>query len=181
MNQPFSEPLGVVIMGVSGSGKSTVGALLAASLAAPFLEGDNYHPASNVDKMSAGIALDDADRWPWLKRLGAAIGHSVALHGCAVATCSALKKTYRDHLLTTSAVPLYFVCLSADVDLLSERVSARTGHYMPVSLLPSQLAALEPPDDSEDSLILDSALPVQTLLDMIIAALSARKTPRQPG
>jgi gluconokinase len=180
MNQPLSEPLGVVIMGVSGSGKSTVGAQLAGALAAPFFEGDDYHPAANLEKMRAGKALDDADRWPWLEHLGAAIGQSVAIHGSAVATCSALKRAYRDHLLMTSAVPLVFVCLTADAAVLSARISARIGHYMPVSLLPSQLAALEPPDSSEDSLILDSALPVQTLLDAIIAALSAR-TASPPG
>jgi gluconokinase len=145
--------LGVVVMGVSGSGKSTLGRALADALAAPFLEGDDYHPPANVAKMSAGIALQDGDRWPWLDALGLALGDAVRRHEVAVCACSALKRAYRDRLRAQSDVPILLVCLSADPALIRRRMAMRPGHFMPASLLDSQLATLELPDATEDAMI----------------------------
>lgn len=162
----------IVVMGVSGSGKSTLARHLAEALAVPFLEGGEYHSVSNVQKMAAGIALDDDDRWPWLESLGRAIGAAVARHGQVVATCSALKLAYRERLRQSAAVPVLFVCLRADVALLGSRISTRSGHFFPPSLLSSQLAALEPPDPSEGALCLDSGEPTVSLLAAVRAALA---------
>lgn len=167
-------PLGVIVMGVSGSGKSTVGRHLAQLLDAPFLEGDQYHPVRNLEKMSAGIALEDDDRWPWLESLGHTVGGVVREHGLAVTACSALKRSYRERLRHSAAVPLFFVCLTADPKVLSSRMNTRSGHFMPASLLASQLATLEPPDASEDALCVDSGEPLAVLLTTIKTALAAR-------
>lgn len=164
----------IVVMGVSGSGKSTLARHLAEALAVPFLEGDEYHSVSNVQKMAAGIALDDDDRWPWLESLGRAIGAAVARHGQVVATCSALKLAYRERLRQSAAVPVLFVCLRADVALLGSRIGTRSGHFFPPALLSSQLVALEPPDPSEGALCLDSGEPMESLLAAVRAALDER-------
>jgi gluconokinase len=164
----------IVVMGVAGSGKTTVGAQLAASLGVPFLEGDAYHPASNIEKMSAGVPLQDNDRWPWLQTLGAALGSSARQHGCAILACSALKRSYRDYLRKTVAIPLQFVFLRVDPKLVQERVSGRLGHFMPETLLESQFATLEVPDESEAVLSLDSSEPVSSLIAAVRAALSKR-------
>lgn len=145
----------LVIMGVSGCGKSTLAALLASRLGGAMIEGDDFHAAASVAKMQAGHALDDADRWPWLDRLGEAIGVA-ARQGGAVAACSALKRSYRDRLRTASAVPLSFVLLDTEPGEIARRLATRTGHYMPVSLLDSQLATLERPDADECALTLDA-------------------------
>ena len=168
------EPLAIVVMGVSGSGKSTLASRLAESLSVPFLEGDEYHPVHNVERMAAGIALEDDDRWPWLEGLGRALGAAVARHGRAVATCSALKRAYRERLRQSAAVPVLFVCLHADTGLICARISSRRGHFFPPSLLSSQLAALEPPHPSEDALCLDSGEPIDTLLTAVRTALAKR-------
>ncbi|WP_316747210.1 gluconokinase, GntK/IdnK-type [Sphingomonas sp. A2-49] len=135
-------PRAIVVMGVSGSGKSTLAARLATHLGCPMLEGDAFHGAANVAKMQAGRPLDDADRWPWLDRLGHAIGAAAAADGMAVAACSALKRSYRRRLRAASFCPLAFVLLDTGRDELARRLAGRTGHYMPVSLLGSQMATL---------------------------------------
>ncbi|MGA1797278.1 gluconokinase [Sphingomonas sp. 4RDLI-65] len=145
----------LVIMGVSGCGKSTLAALLASRLGGAMIEGDDFHAAVSVAKMQAGHALDDADRWPWLDRLGAAIGVAAQRKG-AVAACSALKRGYRDRLRTASAVPLSFVLLDTEPGEIARRLATRTGHYMSVSLLDSQLATLERPGADECALTLDA-------------------------
>lgn len=155
-------------MGVSGSGKSTLAALIVAGLGCPFLEGDSFHAAEAVAKMRSGEALTDADRWPWLDRLGAAVGDAVHTHGVAVAACSALRRCYRDRLRATIVVPTRFLLLDTDRDGLLRRLVERPGHYMPASLLDSQLATLEPPAADELALRLDGrdtpeALCVQAL------------------
>jgi gluconokinase len=145
----------IIVMGVTGVGKSTLGEALAAELRAPFLEGDSFHPPENVRKMSGGIPLQDADRWPWLNLLGLAVAAQRQPLG-VVATCSALKRSYRDQLRRTIGEPLLFVCLHAGRDSIAARMQARQGHYMPVSLLDSQLAALELPGTDERSIVLDA-------------------------
>ncbi|POO57123.1 gluconokinase [Agrobacterium rosae] len=132
------------MMGVSGCGKSTVGEELAAQLGVPFMEGDKLHPQSNVDKMAAGQPLNDDDRWPWLDLVGAELHKGYKADGIVV-SCSALKKTYRDRLRDACGGPLAFVYLEGSEALLTERMGARTGHFMPLSLLQTQLATLEVP------------------------------------
>jgi gluconokinase len=137
----------IVLMGVSGAGKTTVGELLAERLGATFAEGDAYHPKANVEKMQAGIALDDADREPWLRRLSAEIGRWLAEGRTVVLACSALKERYRA-ILKDGRAEVRFVHLAGDADLIGERLAHRRGHYMPPTLLPTQLAALEEPTEA---------------------------------
>jgi gluconokinase len=139
-------------MGVSGSGKSTVGALLAQALQVPFLEGDSFHPPDNVARMAAGIALTDADREGWLRTLAEQLKHHA--QSGVVLSCSALKRRYRD-TLRSGAPDMALVYLRGAPDVLAQRMAGRSGHYMPPSLLSSQLATLEPPHADEDALTLD--------------------------
>lgn len=132
----------IIVMGVSGSGKSTVGEKLASALNLPFLEGDSLHPKTNVDKMASGIPLQDEDRWPWLDKIGERL--ATAENGIIV-SCSSLKKSYRDRLRNASRGPLLFVFLDGNFDVLYEHMGHRTGHFMPVAMLESQLATLESP------------------------------------
>jgi gluconokinase len=149
-------PLAIVVMGVSGSGKSTLGALLATRLKCSFLEGDHYHPAANILKMSAGIPLDDAARQPWLDSLGGALNGAVRHSGIAVAACSALKRGYRDRLREKVGFDTFFIVLNAASATLARRIAARTDHYMPASLLDSQLRDLEFPHSDEWAVTLDA-------------------------
>lgn len=162
----------IVVMGVSGSGKSTLASLLAEKLGCPFLEGDSFHSAANVAKMRGGEPLTDADRWPWLDQLGAAIGDAVKQEGAAVAACSALKHVYRDRLRTAIGAPTAFVLLEVGRQELIRRLDSRPGHYMPASLIDSQLATLEKPDAEERSLTLESTLPPQELADRTLEWLA---------
>ncbi|WP_088333643.1 gluconokinase [Sphingomonas mucosissima] len=155
-------------MGVSGSGKSTLGALLAEALACLFLEGDDFHDPAAVEKMRLGRPLEDADRWPWLDRLGGALREAAAADGCAVAACSALRRCYRDRLVAAAGVPVRFILLDNNRGELLRRLSNRQGHYMPPSLLDSQLDTLEPPGADEPVLTLDSR---QTPARLCAAAL----------
>ena len=164
--------LAIIAMGVSGSGKSTLGALLARKLDCPFLEGDDFHDASAVAKMSAGQPLDDDDRWPWLDRLGQAVGEALTSGGRAVAACSALRRSYRDRLRGAIAAPTRFVLLDASHDELLRRLTDRSGHYMPASLLESQLATLERPGADEAVFTLDAAAPPERLCDLTLAWLA---------
>jgi len=160
-------------MGVSGCGKSTVGELLAQQLGADFIEGDSLHPPSNVAKMAAGTPLTDADREGWLQTIAVRLGEAHSSERGLVASCSALKRSYRD-ILRTSAPDLRFVYLQGDFDLLGARVAGRSGHYMPASLLASQFAALEEPGPEENPITLDCRLEPQVLADQAYAALMAR-------
>lgn len=134
--------LHIIVMGVSGSGKSTVGEKLAEALNLPFLEGDSLHPKSNVDKMASGIPLQDEDRWPWLDKIGERM--ATAEQGLIV-SCSSLKKSYRDRLRAAVGGQLAFVFLDGSFEVLHEHMGHRTGHFMPVTMLESQLATLESP------------------------------------
>jgi gluconokinase len=138
----------LVVMGVSGSGKTTVARGVASELGWPFAEGDDFHPPANVEKMRAGHPLDDDDRRPWLLTLAEWIGAREAAGESAVLTCSALKRRYRD-LLAGGHPSVVFAHVAVDPEVLRARLAARRGHYMPASLLGSQLAALEPlqPDE----------------------------------
>lgn len=156
-------PSAIVVMGVSGSGKSTLGASLANALDCPFLEGDDFHDAAAVAKMRAGHALVDEDRWPWLDRLGQALGRTAAASGRAVATCSALRRSYRERLTAAAGRGTRFVLLDADRDELLRRVSDRPGHYMPPTLVDSQLDTLERPGSDEKVLALSSRMTPEAL------------------
>lgn len=133
----------IVVMGVCGCGKTTIGRALAAALGWPFHDADDFHPDANVAKMAAGNALDDSDRWPWLDRIVTAMQGVQSEGGHAVLACSALKQAYRDRLLRAGDVR--FVYLRGDVETIGARLSARSHKYMPASLLPSQFATLEEP------------------------------------
>ena len=151
-------------MGVSGSGKSTLGAMLASDLGCRFLEADDFHSAENVAKMRSGQPLMDEDRWPWLDRLGGAIGSALSAEGTAVAACSALKRSYRERLSRAAGASIAFVLLNADQDELVRRLGNRPGHFMPVSLLSSQLDALEVPHPDERAITLDASQPPEELV-----------------
>jgi gluconokinase len=141
-----AEPSHIVVMGVSGAGKTTVARGIAAAMGWDMAEGDSFHPEANVEKMAAGTPLDDDDRWPWLRAIGSWIGEQDGRS--AVITCSALKRAYRD-LLRDGRPSVRFCELDADESLIGPRITARAGHYMPASLLPSQLATLEPLEPDE--------------------------------
>jgi gluconokinase len=164
-------------MGVSGSGKSTLGAVLARALDCPFLDGDDFHHAAAIAKMSAGQPLTDDDRWPWLDRLGRAMGQALSSGGTAVAACSALRRGYRDRLRAAIAAPTRFVLLDASPDELQRRLDQRVGHYMPASLLHSQLATLERPGADEAALLLAAVASPQQLRDATLAWLEASDSP----
>jgi gluconokinase len=140
----------VVLMGVSGSGKTVVGEALAAALGWPFLDGDDYHPAGNVAKMALGTPLTDDDRWPWLDRLAAEMRAILARGGHAVLACSALKQAYRDRLAAASLAPgdVRFVHLKGEPATIAARLASRQHRYMPSTLLASQFATLEEPADA---------------------------------
>ena len=157
-------PQHIVVMGVSGSGKTTVGEALAAALGWRFVEGDSFHPPANVAKMSAGHPLDDADRRPWLEALAAEIARDDAAGRSSVVGCSSLKRGYRD-ILRTGAPRVRFLHVHGDRTVLAERVSNRPGHFFPATLLDSQLATLEPLGADEDGVVVDVALPVEAQVE----------------
>lgn len=169
-SRPASEPA-IVVMGVSGCGKSSVGAGLAASLDLTFAEGDMLHPPANVARMAAGVPLEDADRWPWLD----AVAQRLAMGG--IVSCSALKRSYRDRLRAGAGRPLAFVFLRGSPALLGGRMAARTGHFMPPSLLESQLATLEDPSGEPRTIVVEIDQPVAAILAEAAAALRALTEP----
>jgi gluconokinase len=161
----------ITVMGVSGSGKTTVGAALAQRLHVPFEDADDLHPAANVEKMSAGIPLDDADRIPWLRTVGAWQLAHVSTGG--VISCSALRRSYRD-LLREAAPDQVFVHLAGDREVVARRVAGRPGHFMPAALVDSQFATLEPLGADEQGVTVDFDQPVDTLVEACVAALALR-------
>jgi carbohydrate kinase (thermoresistant glucokinase family) len=176
MDAPLSNmcPPPVLVMGVSACGKTTLGQQLAARNGWRFVDADDLHPPHNIEKMSRGMPLDDDDRSPWLD-----IVADVLSHAPVVVACSALRRCYRDRL-RRSAPTLEILYLHASRELLMHRALGRTQHYMPASLLDSQMAALEPPTPEDHALLLDAAVPVETLLDAAMSHLRGRlrHTPR---
>ena len=165
----MSLALAVILMGVSGSGKTTVGNALSERLGWPFYDGDDYHPAENVAKMSQGIPLTDADRWPWLDYLGGLLrGHLEAGESVLLA-CSALKQSYRDRLVDGLS-GVMFVHLRGDFNLLNARMLARRGHYMKAEMLRSQLETLEEP---RDALVIEVDQAPEAIVEQIVANLIA--------
>ncbi len=166
----MSRPTAVVVMGVSGSGKTTVAVELARRLGWEFAEGDDHHPPANVAKMRAGIPLDDADREPWLRDLAAWIADREEAGTSCVLTCSALKRRYRD-LLRTGNTSVFFTHVDVPEDVLVQRLAQREGHYMPPSLLSSQLAALEPLQDDEAGITVRGTGEPEEVVNAVLAAL----------
>lgn len=160
----------VVVMGVAGSGKTTVAELLAARLGVPYAEADEFHPRANIEKMSAGHPLTDEDRWPWLRAIAEWITRQAAGDG-GVVTCSALKRSYRD-LLREGSAQVWFVHLAGTRELLADRIGHRKGHFMPAALLDSQLADLQPLDPDEPGVTLDVAHTPEELAEAAQRSLS---------
>ncbi|MBY5902211.1 gluconokinase [Rhizobium leguminosarum] len=144
-DEQMNRPHAIIVMGVSGCGKSSVGEKLAEALHLVFVEGDALHPAANVEKMSKGIPLNDEDRMPWLDRIGEDMKASLEKSEGIIVSCSALKRIYRDRLRAAAGGNLFFVYLEGSRALLMKRMGERKGHFMPVSLLDSQLTTLEVP------------------------------------
>ena len=156
----------VVIMGVSGCGKSSVGAGLAARLGLNYRDGDDLHPPENVAKMRAGMPLTDADRWPWLDR----VGQVLLAEAPVIVGCSALKRAYRDRIRTAAGGPVTFVHLDGSQEVIAARMALRQGHYMPLSLLDSQFAALEPPA-AEEAITVSIDQPLDAIVADILRQL----------
>ncbi len=159
-----------VIMGVSGSGKTTIGAMLARALDIEFVDGDDLHPPENVQRMAAGIALTDDDRGPWLLAIAARLRAAQRAAAGLVVACSALKRGYRDVLRREGDADVRFVFLKGRRAILEKRMTARRGHYMPTTLLDSQLAALEEPSSEEQAWVCD----IDRAPDAIVADLMTR-------
>jgi gluconokinase len=172
MQDRRKEPPAIIVMGVSGSGKSSVGQALATRLGLAYIEGDSLHPASNVEKMSKGIPLTDEDRMPWLDLIGERLHAKLAGGEGVVVTCSSLKRSYRDRL--RSAAPhLYFVYLEGSKALLTKRMGERKGHFMPTSLLESQLQTLEVPTGERGVVTVDIDNTVHGIVDAAVDGLAA--------
>ncbi|MDI9883158.1 gluconokinase [Streptomyces sp. HNM0645] len=164
----MSTPHVVVVMGVAGTGKTTIGPLLAEALGVPYAEGDDFHPAGNIAKMSAGIPLDDADRGPWLDAIGRWAHGRAGLGG--VVSCSALKRTYRDRL-RTAAPDVEFLHLTGDRALIERRMAERKGHFMPTALLDSQFATVQPLQGDEAGVAVDVSGSPQEITERAVTAL----------
>jgi len=168
----------VVVMGVSGSGKTTIGAALALRLRVPFADADDFHPQANIDKMSAGIPLTDDDRGPWLATIATWLAEHAA--GGGVASCSALKRSYRD-VLAAAAPQVFFVHLHGDPDVIAARVAGRPGHFMPAALVESQFATLEPLEPGEHGAVLDVDQQVDDLVTQSLDLLDLRNSEATPS
>lgn len=164
------EPVHLVIMGVSGSGKTTLAQILAERLGWPYAEADEFHPQANIDKMSAGVALTDEDRWPWLAAMRNWLSEEARSGRSTIVTCSALRLAYRD-VLREAEGRVRFVHLTADPDVIGPRLGRRAGHFMPPSLLPSQFATLEPLVEGEDGVVVVVDVPPEAVADRALAAL----------
>ncbi|WP_424629297.1 gluconokinase [Bradyrhizobium sp. SYSU BS000235] len=167
----------IIVMGVSGSGKSTIAAALAKHIGFACEDGDSYHPASNVAKMHAGTPLTDEDRWPWLQAIADDIDRRAATGRPFVVSCSALKRAYRD-VLVHGRPDVRLVYLKGTRDLIAERLTLRKGHFMPASLLDSQFATIEEPTVDENVVVVDIDAPV----DRIVATIADRlRMSPEPG
>ncbi len=167
----------VVVMGVAGTGKTTIGPLLAARLGVPYAEGDDFHPEANIAKMTAGTPLDDDDRWPWLDAIGAWAHGRAELGG--VVSSSALKRSYRDRL-RAAAPGIVFVHLTGDRELIEDRMANRQGHFMPTALLDSQFATLQPLQPDERGVAVDISGTPEEITARALAALDDLDSSTQP-
>jgi gluconokinase len=158
----------IVVMGVSGSGKTTVGAALAQRLRVPFADADDFHPPENTAKMTAGEALDDDDRRPWLE----AVGEWLADRDSGVMTCSALKRSYRD-VLRRHRADVEFVHLHGDRDVITRRQATRPGHFMPATLVDTQFTTLEPLEDDERGVVVDVDQSVDQIVEVAVTGLTS--------
>ena len=161
-------PTRMVLMGVAGCGKSSVGAALAARIGGSYCDGDDLHPPRNIEKMSRGEPLSDADRWPWLDLVGAALA---APEGVLIIGCSALRRVYRERITAAAGAPVTFLHLAGSRAVIEARMSARQGHFMPVALLDSQFATLEVPGPEERALSVDIDQPMADVVAALVAQL----------
>lgn len=161
----------IIVMGVSGAGKSSIAELLASRIGSKFIEGDQLHPEANVKKMAEGTPLTDEDRWPWLEIIGQKLHASREASEDIVVTCSSLKKIYREKLRSAGGEPLYFVFLKGTPELLASRMGARKGHFMPPALLQSQLATLESPEGEPAVVTVDIDASVPDIVTDALAKL----------
>ncbi len=167
----------LVVMGVSGCGKTTVGSLLGERLGVPFFDGDDFHPASNKAKMAGGVPLNDDDRAPWLAEIGAALANPPSGADSCIIACSALKRTYRD-LLRSFTPDMVFIHLAGDAATIADRLGSRVHEYMPGSLLASQLATLEPLESDEAHIAVDIVADPASLADRIVQDLEVPRAAR---
>ena len=165
-------PAAILLMGVAGSGKSTIGAALSDQLGWPFRDADSFHPAANVAKMSAGVPLTDEDRWPWLAAIGTWLDERRATRQPGIVSCSALKRIYRARLLS-GRPDVRLVFLKGDEALIGARMRNRTNHFMPPSLLTSQFATLEEPQPEERAMVVSVAATPPEIVAAIVAGLDA--------
>lgn len=154
----------MVLMGVAGCGKSSVGADLAPLINASYTDGDDLHPQANIDKMSAGHPLTDEDRWPWLHIVGQTLGES---NNRTIIGCSSLKRAYRDAITQAANAPVTFIHLSGSRAVIESRLSSRQGHFMPTALLDSQFTTLEAPDSTENAIEVDIDQPIDDIVSEI--------------
>lgn len=169
MNAQFAPPV-IVVMGVTGCGKTTVGEAIGVRLGLPFEDGDELHPQANIDKMASGHPLTDEDRWPWLKAVGRWLGAHES--GGGVVGCSALKRSYRE-AIRAHAPGVLFVHLTGSIETIIKRVSHRAGHFMPTSLVQSQFDTLEPPGPDESCVPVPFELPVEQIVDRVVDYLES--------
>ncbi|WP_342363012.1 gluconokinase [Terrarubrum flagellatum] len=171
-------PPAIVVMGVAGSGKTTVGELLAQRLGWEFRDADSFHPAANIAKMTAGQPLTDADRWPWLAAIADWIDAHRKAGGHGVVTCSALKRAYRDRL-RNGHTDVRFVHLKGDIEVIGARMAARQHHFMPTALLKSQFDTLEPPAPDERALSISVELEPEQIVEAVVNMLERDTAPAQ--
>lgn len=162
-----------VIMGVAGCGKSSIGAVLGAQIGAQYIDGDDLHPKQNIEKMSRGEPLQDADRWPWLARVGEALATA---HQDVIVGCSALKRSYRD-FIRDRADGVVFIHLAGSREVIAKRMAERDGHFMPTSLLDSQFEALQVPGPDEPHIAVDISGTPEDIVEAIIEKLARREVP----
>ena len=170
---PLSGVAAIVVMGVSGAGKSTVGRLIAARLDCPFRDADSFHPRANIEKMSRGEPLTDADRWPWLDAIAAWIAEHRAAGTTCVVTCSALKRVYRDIVTDKQRADVRLVYLKGGFDLIAARLAARTDHFMPPALLKSQFDTLEEPRGDERAITAEIDGTPEEIAEAVVRQLGA--------
>ncbi len=180
METEAKSPCALIVMGVSGAGKSTVGEALAARLGWRYEDGDRFHPESNVAKMRAGHPLTDEDRWPWLRAIADEIDRVCQADGHVIIACSALRRAYRD-VLIHGRNDVRLVFLDGSERLIGDRLSQRKGHFMPPGLLASQFATLEPPDAAERAVRVSIDAPVETIVNDVLNQLGlAQPDPSTP-